>query len=234
MSWQQSAARHAWEHFPKEACGLIIVRKGREVYWPCKNLAERNDQFIIDHEDYATAEEHGEIIGVVHSHCNKGPEPSEADRVVCSRGKLTWHIIGLPTERWHTMQPDGYEAPLIGRPFQHGVLDCYALCRDWYRTERGIEIPDYERKDEWWLNGENLYLDKFRDAGFVENPELVPGSALLMQIASPVPNHAAIYIGDDMIIHHLQGRLSSRDVYGGYWRKVTVKVLRHARDQAVR
>jgi hypothetical protein len=29
-----------------------------------------------------------------------------------------------------------------------------------------------------------------------------------------------------LILHHLHGRLSSRDVYGGYWREVTRDVIR--------
>ena len=48
-----------------------------------------------------------------------------------------------------------------------------------------------------------------------------------MQVASPVPNHAAVYLGDGLILHHLQGRLSSRDVYGGYWQKITTHILRY-------
>jgi cell wall-associated NlpC family hydrolase len=48
-----------------------------------------------------------------------------------------------------------------------------------------------------------------------------------MQVASPVPNHASVYLGDGLILHHLQGRLSSRDVYGGYWQKVSTHALRH-------
>jgi hypothetical protein len=51
------------------------------------------------------------------------------------------------------------------------------------------------------------------------------GDCFLMQVASPVPNHAAVYLGDGLILHHLQGRLSSRDVYGGYWQKVTTHIL---------
>ena len=34
-------------------------------------------------------------------------------------------------------------------------------------------------------------------------------------------------LGDGLILHHLQGRLSSRDVYGGYWQKITTHILRH-------
>ena len=52
---------------------------------------------------------------------------------------------------------------------------------------------------------------------------------ILMNIESPVPNHAAIYLGENVILHHVTNRLSSRDVYkwGGYYHKMTAKVLRH-------
>jgi len=50
-----------------------------------------------------------------------------------------------------------------------------------------------------------------------------------MQVQSKngVPNHAGVYLGDGIMLHHLYGRLSSRDVYGGYWREVTRLTLRH-------
>jgi cell wall-associated NlpC family hydrolase len=53
------------------------------------------------------------------------------------------------------------------------------------------------------------------------------GDALLMQLGSNLPNHAAIYIDDQQILHHIQGRLSSRDVLGSYYTKNTAMVLRH-------
>mgnify|MGYP003704446663 CR=1 FL=1 len=82
------------------------------------------------------------------------------------------------------------------------------------------------------FGGQNLYLDNFGSAGFealgsVQSEDMEVGDVLLMQVASPVPNHAAIYLGDGLILHHLQGRLSSRDVYGGYWQKITTHTLRH-------
>ena len=30
-----------------------------------------------------------------------------------------------------------------------------------------------------------------------------------------------------MILHHVQGRLSSRDVFGGYWRKHNTHILKY-------
>jgi cell wall-associated NlpC family hydrolase len=168
---------------------------------------------------------------VVHSHPYLPALPSQADLVSCEATGLEWHIVSVPNGAWHSFRPSGYVAPLVGRVFSHGVLDCYAVIRDWWQQERGVTLPDFERSDGWWGRGENLYLDNFRRAGFEPCEDLHVGAGLLMQIGSPVPNHAAVYLGDDTILHHVQGRLSSRDIWGGYWRKNTTHILRYTGQQ---
>ncbi len=229
---QSLALDHAAREFPREACGLLVIHKGRETYVPCRNIGVGTDQFVIHPEDYVRADRLGEIVGVFHSHPNLPAEPSQADKVACEASGLPWFILSFPSGQWHETQPSGYIAPLVGRAWAHGVLDCYSVIRDWYRAERGIDLPNFDRFDEWWKRGQNLYLDNFGSAGFealgaVQSQEMEVGDVLLMQVASPVPNHAAIYLGDGLILHHLQGRLSSRDVYGGYWQKITTHILRH-------
>ena len=229
---QTLALAHAAREFPREACGLLVIHKGRETYVPCRNIGVGTDQFVIHPEDYVRADRLGEIVGVFHSHPNLPAEPSQADKVACEASGLPWFILSFPSGQWHEMQPSGYIAPLVGRAWAHGVLDCYSVIRDWYRAERGIDLPNFDRFDEWWKRGQNLYLDNFGSAGFealgaVQSQDMEVGDVLLMQVASPVPNHAAIYLGDGLILHHLQGRLSSRDVYGGYWQKITTHILRH-------
>ena len=149
--------------------------------------------------------------------------------MACEASGLPWHIVGIPSEEWTRIEPSGYVAPLVGRQWSHGVLDCYALVRDWFHQERGITLPDFDRFDEWWKRGKNLYVENFANAGFtdINFKDLQEGDCFLMQVASPVPNHAAVYLGDGLILHHLQGRLSSRDVYGGYWQKITTHILRY-------
>jgi proteasome lid subunit RPN8/RPN11 len=224
------------DHFdsvaPGEGCGAVVVFKGRYRFIPCRNLAESpEDFFVLDPECYAKAEEMGEIVAIAHSHYNHPATPSDADRVMCEATGLPWIIMAIPSGLVRVIEPEGYEAPLVGRQFCHGVLDCYTLIRDWHKRERGIEMPDFERRWEWWVNGENLYEDNFEKAGCVEvhRPDMQPepGDILLMQIASPVINHAGIYLGDGQFLHHAVNRLSSRDVYGGYWRHHTVKIVRH-------
>lgn len=219
---------HAAEQAPKECCGLIIVKRGKQTYVPCSNIANHGeDRFTIDPMEYADAEDQGEIMCVVHSHPFASPEPSDLDRLACAKSKLPWLIINHPVGHYVLLEPDDYQPPLIGRQFFHGVLDCYTLVRDYYATH-GIVLPDFERPDDWWNLGQNLYVDNFEQAGFVrvfDAPR--PHDAFLMQIRSSVPNHAAVYLGDELILHHLYHRLSSRDVYGGYWQKATTYHLRH-------
>lgn len=224
---------HAVSEQPRECCGLAVVFKGRLRYWPCKNISLNKTQFEIDPLDYAAAEDAGEVVGICHSHVFVSPEPSEADRVMCELNGLPWLIVNYPTGSFKQIEPSGYQAPLVGRSYSHGILDCYQIVADYYQRTLGIELRGgIERQDNWWLKGENLYVEGYEASGFVkvggsDHADIRPHDVLLMQMASPVPNHAAIYLGDNMIMQHVAGRLSSRDVYGGYWRKSTTHVLRH-------
>ena len=224
-----AALEHAILAYPRESCGLVIVERGRMVYVRCKNLSASGDQFAMCPTDYAAAEDRGEVVAVVHSHPDAPANPSQADLVACEASGLPWWIVGLPSATWRGCAPSGYRAPLVGREFHHGVLDCYALMRDAYRELCGIELPEFHREDDWWHRGQNLYLDNFEAAGFVRVPDesLRVHDALLMKVISPVPNHAAMLVEDNIILHHLHGRLSSRDVFGGYYRKVVHCTLRH-------
>jgi proteasome lid subunit RPN8/RPN11 len=221
---------HAQAEDPRECCGLVAVVKGRKRYFPCTNLADTPDEhFVLNSEDYAAVEDQGEIVAIVHSHPTTNPNPSPADRVACQKSGLPWIIVNPKACGWSTTWPEAYELPYVGREFVFGVVDCYTLCRDWYGKEFGLQLSDYQRRDKFWERGDNLYLDNFHREGFREVPfnDLQYGDALLMQLETPLPGHSAIYVGDQQILHHVQGRLSSRDVLGSYYIKSTAMVLRH-------
>jgi proteasome lid subunit RPN8/RPN11 len=225
---------HANNELPKECCGLVIIRKGKQVYFPCANLGVGSDNFILSPEDYSKADEEGDIVAVVHSHPNMSAKPSQADLVACEASGLPWFIVGLPDQVWEYIEPSGYVAPLVGRVWSHGVLDCYSIIRDYYKMERGIDLLNFERSDEWWKRGKNLYLENFSKAGFreIKQDVMAASDVILMRINSTVPNHGAIYLGDGVILHHVHGRLSTRDVFGGYWLKNTAGYLRYADNSA--
>ena len=216
---KEQALTHAKEEHPRESVGLVHIVKGKNRYFKCKNIAETPDEhFILDPDDYLKAETKGEITAVVHSHPKTSPAPSPADMVAWEASGLPWFIVNPNTETWGSYTPNGFELPYVGREFSHGIVDCYSLVRDFYKREFNLELKDYNRRDQWWYKGENMYLDNFAKEGFkeIDISEVGYGDLFLMQLESPVPNHAAIYLDQGIVLHHVQGRLSSRDVYGGY------------------
>ena len=232
MTWKEEALTHAKIEDPKESCGLLVNIKGKEKYFPCRNLSLTGHQcFILDPEDYVACDNLGVITAVVHSHPVTPPSPSNADRVACEQSKLKWHIVNPKTETWGYCEPTGYKAPLIGRQWVWGVTDCWALVRDWYKENKGIELRDWQRPTtpEEFIE-DPMFERCAADTGFVElKPEdkLQNGDLLFMSIMANGLNHVAVFIDGD-VLHHLAERLSTREPYNQWLLKCTGKRYRYA------
>jgi len=217
--------------YPREACGLLVVVKGRKKFWPCRNLADKpDDYFQLDPEDYAAAEDAGEIIAVIHSHPHTKPEPSMADQVACNRSGLPWFIVNPITQQWGEAMPNDYKPPLIGREYCWGSLDCWSCVRDWYKEEWDLDLPDWNRPSHDAWDESPWFMKMYEEAGFreVSFKSMQPGDALLMSIGKTGGlNHVAVYLGNQYVLHHMTGRLSSRDLLDHWLLKCTGKVLRH-------
>lgn len=228
---KELALTYAKEQAPLEACGLVVIVKGRERFFPCKNLAASPEEmFVIDPTDYAKIEDIGEIVQVFHSHPSTPVTASEADRTACEKSGLPWIICNPIHETWYEFEPCGFKAPLIGREWVWAVSDCWTLARDWY-LEKGIVLPDWDRPispDDF--ENDPLFDRHWQKAGFFQvkdKYELQDGDGLLMQIEGKGLNHCGVYVGNQMVLHHIRGRLSSLDMYGEWLQKCTGKILRH-------
>lgn len=231
MTWHVKAAEHLASDTTREMCGLVVVVKGRKRYWPCRNLAIERDFFILDPQDWAVAEDAGEVVAVVHSHPFSNPQASQADLVACERSGIPWHIYSPHSGVWNEIRPTGYKAPLIGREWVWGVTDCWSLVRDWYAEELGVQLRDWPRPNSPVVFEQApLFEESWQATGFEEISvdDLECGDALLMALDSSKLNHCAVYVGEQLILHHVRGRLSSRDVFGGYYLKSTGRALRHS------
>ena len=232
MSWKQDALVHAKDQDPKESCGLLLEIKGKEKYFPCKNLSTYSQQcFIIDPDDFVKAEETGNILAVIHSHPVTPPIASQADKISCEDSKLPWHIVNPKTEQWGYYEPSGYKPPLIGRHWVWGITDCWALVRDWYKETKGIVLRDWDRP----TTPEEFIADPMFErcawrTGFRQlRPEekLQNGDLLFMSIMATGLNHVAIFLDGD-VLHHLADRISCKEPYNQWLLKCTGKRYRYA------
>lgn len=229
---------HAKECYPRESCGVII---GKE-YIPCTNIAADDAQFEICPIDLVGAEKEGKIQAYVHSHPDGTTAPSQPDRVQMNLHGLPWIITNGHDVELH--KPDGYQAPLLGREYHHGLMDCYTLVRDYYQREIGITLSNYERADAWWENKNHdpLYLENFKKEGFVEVDTIQKHDAILCRLGRTEHiNHALVFIGDgrlksertedvigsDLVLHHPYGRESLREIYGEQWQRRAAMIVRH-------
>lgn len=224
-------AAHAEKEYPRECCGLVVQSGNKQKYIECRNESVNPlDQFCMSAADYNAAEEVGEIIMIIHSH----PDvpmliPSEMDRVQCDHSGIEWGIISWPEGDFCTLSPRT-DRDYVGRKWLLGHADCWTLIKEYYQREFGILLGNWSVPYAWWEGGkENRYDDNWYNEGFreVEVIDLRSGDVIMMHIGSLTTNHAAIYLGDNLILHHTFGNLSARVPYGQYYRDRTVRIVRH-------
>lgn len=229
---------HAFAEYPRECCGIIACGE----YLPQPNIHETPEtDFRLDSAVWCSHD----VEAVVHSHPDAPDEPTASDMASQIATAVPWVLCSVKSGAVSTPYAWGTKdciPPLVGRGFRHGPSgtdgkgDCYALLRDYYLLERDAELPEFPRDNEWWKHGKDLYSECFAEAGFralgpLETPET--GDVVLMSINSAVLNHAAIYVGNDMILHHLHGRLSRREP-ACLWRKMFRKWIRHENSDTAR
>ena len=121
---------------------------------------------------------------------------------------------------------------LLGRPFVWGEQDCFALGREFFADNFKIEITDYARPTNWSSDATDLMRLGYEREGFAMLTEwkvkdLRPADVLCMAIGERNANHFAIYVGNDTLVHHLYGRMSSKETFRDFYRNHTCYLLRH-------
>ena len=211
------AIMHARSKLPEESCGFIVD----DDYIPMKNRArDKIQNFSIDPKQYIIYNE--KIRAIVHSHDNY-PHASKDDMIHQLESGVPWGIINFFNGHFTEIffWGDTLEVQdLVGRPFNHGVHDCFSLVRDYYRL-KGFTLPISPRENHWWKTEPSMLMKGYEELKCfkrVDPSEAKEGDIVLMIILAEVANHSGIYLGDGRILHHLYGRLSREEsIYT--WRK---------------
>lgn len=219
----------AMDCYPEEGVWLITEAGCRQV----QNAHEDPCNFFrVGLKDLCQAETEG-LKAVVHSHPDRLNVPSASDMQGQVNTAVPWGVLtsgkdGAGKIRW--WGPDN-DSDLIGRTFVHGVTDCYALVRDYYRMELGIRLPEVPRDWEWWNKGQDLILDSFESVGFRRIPaaDAQPGDVWAAKVRGTVAHHCGVLLDRGLIIHQPGGpgraidktRLSSREPVGRYANFIT-------------
>lgn len=217
---------HVKQEYPKEAVGFVIDG----TYVPQTNIAEDPTKAfkVLNYPK-------GKLQAILHSH----PDvliavPSALDMEAQSASAVPWGIVATDGQwvgeiQWFGDQVEKQE--LVGRKFIHGVQDCYALVRDYYKQHKNVDLIDFPRDYEWWYDDKNtnlLTLENFNKAGFEEisYTDLRVGDVIVGAIKCERTNHTGIYIGQGLVLHHLYGRVSRREPLGP-WKRFVRHYLRY-------
>lgn len=240
ISGRQQIYLAARSQFPNEACGVILNNTKIIALDNLSPTPQHN--FLLPNSIYQMQG----VTHIWHSHTNGNPSFSLHDiRVALEIGEWDWYLVSITDDT--IALGDAAEdyldvrsrdsAPYIGRQWRYGWDDCGALVRDFYRREYNINVPDFDRGEEYeWQEAffRIFTQDNLCSIGFVriEDKNLRKGDLLAMQLqGAPNPNHVGIVCeinnGQILFLHHLCDRLSGRDIYGGYWQKHCPAIYRH-------
>ncbi len=219
---------HFEAEYPKEACGIIGVVKGKKRYFPCENVAEDNESFIMSSSDYMKYKRSMDIIAIVHNHPDSDNTPSEGDIDNCNALGIPYYIFSYPEMELNILEPKVRANPLLGREYKFASADCFEASRDWLASE-GINIPPRDLfEDEWWSKGLNYFTEEnIKNWGLTKVDSPQKNDVLIFQIDAEVPNHCGVYLGNDVFFHHAVHRLSCRESLYPFWRKHIVGIYRY-------
>jgi proteasome lid subunit RPN8/RPN11 len=212
-----------------EVCGLLARdAAGRLHVVEGKNLhPDPKESFVLDGATWVRAKKFGQVVAVWHSHPCGDVALGPADRVAMQRLQLPWAVVVPDPTRVAFWTPETTSVPLWGRPWRWGYLDCLALVLDWYHAEWGLELPETERPTVFPASERNYMRMMAEGYGFRSVLEGVRRGDLLIMRFGSKQDHLAVHLGDGMIGHHQNHRLSLRETYTGALQRRTDFVMRY-------
>lgn len=222
------AKQHALKEYPNESVGAVYDGK----YVALQNVApEPKSSFRLERYPVGAS-------AIIHSHTQTlslAPTYEDMLSQQADETQRVWGILSCNGRVCKGVEWFGDAAPIapyVGRNFLSGQRDCWCLIRDIYRKEFGINtLPNLPRGENWFRGHtppDLLSLKNIQEAGFkrISMHEMRPWDIVLGSIGSKVTNHCAIYLGHNLVLHHLEDALSTRALINP-WVKRLRYCLRH-------
>lgn len=221
---------HFFREYPREACGVIAVKKGKAEWVPCTNIAEDDEDFLFDSTEYLKLSLSSDIIAIIHNHPDASATPSDYDIKNCNALGIPYYIFSYPEMELEIVEPKKDLTELYGREYSFGVADCFEAMRDYLKTQ-SIEIPARIPFEDNWFNKDLDYFcpDVIKEWGGQEISldELQKNDVLTFCVQSNVANHCGVYLGAESFYHHAVGRLSCRENLYPFWIKYIDRAYRY-------
>ena len=220
--------QHFEKEYPREACGVIGIIKGKRQWFPCENLAQGTENFVLSSKDYLNIKSKADILGIVHSHPDASNKASEHDIDCCNALGIPYYIFSYPDMELNIVEPKKRAYPLIGREYEFGIKDCFEAMRDWLEKEN-IYIPPREPfEDDWWNNDLDYFTEEnIKNWNHKKVDSHEKNDVLIFKIREKVANHCGVYLGNDIFFHHAENRLSCRENLYPFWIQHLVGIYRY-------
>ena len=220
---------HFEDAYPREACGVVGIVKGKKRWFPCRNVAEGCEDFVMCSEDWFRIRQQADVLAIVHSHPDASSDASENDINNCNALQVPYWIFSYPEMDLNKVAPETVQNTLIGREYAFGIRDCFEASRDWLIEKANITIPARAPfEDDWWDRDLDYFTEeRIRGWNLVKVDEAQEHDVLVFSVEAEVGNHCGVYLGNDVFFHHAVNRLSCRESLYPFWVKHLIGIYRY-------
>lgn len=161
---------HAFEEFPKECCGLIVLKNNELNIVKSKNLFSSERKFCLD-PDIIKKEGLENVEAIYHSHTHEDAKNfSTEDIMVSNRIKKDFLLYNIFDDEYKYHKHEIGALNLIDRPALPPILDCVTLIVDYYKQILNVEfkIKDHHnyflknKLKDFFLDNDFKLVDKFQ------------------------------------------------------------------------
>lgn len=226
LNIRKEIEQHSESEFPNECNGLIVKNGESYQVFRCKNLSYHPcDHSILSPLDYINAEKQGKIVAYYHS--QESDFASLMDSYTSYYQNIFSIIYCWKSKKFYVLEPKLKD--YLNKDFEIGVNDCFSLVCNYYKDNLGIDIGNYYRNNNWYIEDSgiikrNIEKENFRIVKDVKDMEI--NDIILFGDKDDIV-HMGIYLGNDMLLHHPRHGKSSIEYMNHHYKSRIALIVRH-------